>query len=464
MNSATKSILKATVAVHKKEKDGGKMPSFAKKQIADIEKTNLYKARGTSSANHHQAYSIFLRIYKNDKMEKQINHAEREHALLSASGASRWMACTPSAKLEEKVGNVSSSFAEEGTLAHEIAELQLKHALKLIDNKTLVKQSEPLTANSYYSNDMVEYVQKHVDYVVQQFTEAKRLTPDATLLIEERLSIEFLTGEKGAKCTCDVIVIANGTLEVIDLKYGAGVRVEAENNSQLKLYALAALEGYELLYSVDNVRVTVTQPRMDSISSWETSAEDLRQWGDEVVKPKALEALAGKGEQVTGPHCQFCKVAARCKAQLKLAEEIAKKAYSDEDIELISDEELIDIYAKMPTVTKWLDKVKDFMYQEAVNGKKWAGYKLVDGQSRRAWTDEEAAENILRFDYDPEMYLNTKLKGIGDIEKLVGKKEFPALLGEVVGFKKTAPSLVPDSDKRPAMGIDQAKMDYSDDI
>ena len=422
----------------------------------------LILARNTPSQNHYQAFCVLLRIYKNRKMKKEINHTERAHALLSASGASRWIACTPSPRLEESFENKSSSFAEEGTLAHEFAELMLHVKYEGLTGTKGSKALAVIKENPLYSEDMPDHVQKHVDYVIQQFTEAKRLTPDAVLLIEKKVDITHLIEEGFG--TCDVIIIADGTMEVIDLKYGMGIRVSAEDNSQLKLYASGALEEYEMLYDIHTVRLTITQPRMDSISSWEISTEDLIKWGQEVVKPKALEAYSGAGEQVVGEHCHFCKAAPKCKAQLELAKATAQKAFTDDEVQLISDEELIDMYAKIPLIKKWFDKVTDHLYQEALDGKKWEGYKLVDGQSRRGWLDEQAAIDVLQAEYDERHYLSTKLKGIGDIEKLVGKKEFPVLLGEVVGFKKTAPSLVPESDKRPALGIDQAKMDYSDDL
>ena len=430
-----------------------------------LEKSPLVKARLTPTQNHYQAYSIFLRIYKpKTKMEKQdkkeVNHSERAHALLSASGASRWLNCTPSPRLEEDFANESSSFAEEGTLAHEFAELNLKWQLGLIPDYEMHERDIFLKKQEYYSQEMEDYVQVHVDYVLEQFAEAKRKTPDAVLLIEQKVDITHLI-ENGFG-TCDVIIIADGMLEVIDLKYGLGVRVSAEDNAQLKLYGSGALEAYDLMYDIHTVKLTITQPRMDSISSWEISAEDLRQWGEEVVKPKAQIAYAGEGEQVTGEWCKFCKASPRCKAQADKALELAKLDFADPM--LLTDAQLIEVYAQSPQVTKWLSAVTDYIFKEAMNGKKWEGYKLVDGQNRRGWTDEEKARDILSETYLVEDFTTTKLKGIGDIEKLVGKKVFPTLLGDVVTFKKTAPSLVPESDKRPALGIDQAKADFADDL
>ena len=460
-----KKILKTLQGNYEDSQDKEAFLIMLEKNRDRLAESPLILARNTPSQNHYQAFCVILRIHKNRKMKKEINHTERAHALLSASGASRWIACTPSPRLEESFENKSSSFAEEGTLAHEFAEINLRMLTDVITESEYREAIKPLLAHPLYGGTEMElYVEKHTDYVLQQFTEAKRLTPDAVLLIEKKVDITHLIEEGFG--TCDVIIIADGTMEVIDLKYGMGIRVSAEDNSQLKLYASGALEEYEMLYDIHTVRLTITQPRMDSISSWEISTEDLIKWGQEVVKPKALEAYAGAGEQVVGEHCHFCKAAPKCKAQLELAKATAQKAFTDDEVQLISDEELIDMYAKIPLIKKWFDKVTDHLYQEALDGKKWEGYKLVDGQSRRGWLDEGKAASIL-YDKgfaDDDFYNDPKLKGIGDIEKLVGKKEFPVLLGEVVGFKKTAPSLVPESDKRPALGIDQAKIDYSEDL
>jgi len=464
VNKATKNILSSSLKVYEADKDKWMYIDWIDDQMQSLEKSQWLKVRNSSDANHYQAYSILLRILKpNTKMKKdeikEGAHRQRAHALLSASGASRWIACTPSSRLEEGFENKSSSFAEEGTLAHEFAEINLKFDLDLIDHEKYHEQSSFLKKLDFYSEEMQDHVQKHVDYVVQQFTEAKRLTPDAVLLIEQKVDITHLIEEGFG--TCDVIIIADGVLEVIDLKYGMGLRVSAENNSQLKLYGSGALEAYDMLYDIHTVRLTVTQPRLDSISSWDISAEDLRQWGEEVVKPKALEAYAGKGEQVTGDHCQFCKASARCKAQADLAAETAKADFAD--AKLLTDSELVEIYKNIPNVSKWFKNIEQYMYDEAMAGKAWPEHKLVDGQSRRGWIDEDKALELL-VDFKQKDVINVKLKGIGDIEKLVGKKEFPTLLGEVVAFKKTAPSLVHESDKRPALGNDEAKSDFAEDL
>lgn len=423
------------------------------------ERLKLYEVNAHAmTTTYQQAGLIYLRYLR--KMEKhgkkEIQHSERAHALLSASGASRWLNCTPSPRLEEGFSNESSSFAEEGTLAHELAEVMLRgKGLFAISEQDYKKKLTEIKNSQYFSEDMPEFVDKHIDYVLEQYNEAKKNDPLAVLLIEERVDITHLIEEGFG--TCDVIIISNGLLEVIDLKYGLGVRVSAEDNSQLKLYGAGALEKYDMIYDIHTVRLTITQPRLDSISSWEISAEDLIKWGEEVVKPTALIAYEGAGEQKTGDWCKFCKASPRCKAQNDLALEAAKKAFTDP--QLLTDSELIDIYAKIPNIDKWFKSVSEYMYKEALDGKKWEGYKVVEGQSRRAWTDEEKVKDVLYGSYKVEEFVNSKVKGIGEIEKLVGKNNFPIMLGEFCKATKTAPSLVPESDKRPAM----EKIDYFSD-
>lgn len=392
-------------------------------------------------------------------MTKKIEHTQRAHALLSASGADRWLNCTPSPRLEEGFKNESSSFAEEGTLAHEFAELNLKKYLGRIDAKDFKKQFAELSKSKYFCVEMLDFVNVHVDYALQQFAAAQKQDKHAVLLIEERVDITHLIEEGFG--TCDVILIASGVMEVIDLKYGLGVRVSAEDNSQLKLYASGALEKYDLKYDIHTVILTVTQPRMDSISSissWEISAENLVEWGEQTVKPTALIAYEGTGEQKTGDWCKFCKASPKCAAQHALALEAAKEAFTEP--QLLNDEQLTEVYSKIDAVSKWFSSVQSFMYAEAMAGKKWEGLKLVDGQNRRGWSDEEAARELLAGNYKTEEFTNVKMKGIGEIEKLVGKKNFPIMFVEVLENKKTSPSLVPETDKRPAM----VQEDYFDDL
>lgn len=394
-----------------------------------------------------------------------VKHESRKHALLSASGASRWLTCTPSARLEEKFQeSKTSSYAEEGTLAHEFADLNLKFIYQrepMIDEKTFNSEIKKLEKSPLHTDDMQGEVQKYVSYVVEAFNVAKAETKDAKLLIEQRLDFSHLV-EKGFG-TGDVCIIADGVLDIIDLKFGKGVRVDAENNAQLMLYGSGALRAFELMYDIHTVRLTIMQPRLDHVSSWEISTYDLITWGESIVKPRALEAYKGKGEQVAGEHCKWCKVKPMCKALAAKNMELAKHDF--EDPQLLNEKDLVQIFGQQPMLVDWVNSVADYLLAEAVKGKKWEGLKLVEGRSNRRFSDEaQVAGKLIESKYEMEDFTNTKLKGLGDLEKLLGKSKFEPVLGAFIIKPPGAPTLVPLADKRPAMGNDTAKLDFSDEV
>lgn len=398
----------------------------------------------------------------------EVNHSSRKHALLSASGASRWLNCTPSARLEERFEKVQTDYAAEGTLAHEFAEVGVKFAAGKIQKREYSKTIDQLRKHHLYTDEMEDEVQKHIDYVLEQFTEARRLTKDALLITEEKIDLTDYIEEGFG--TGDDIIIADHIMEIIDLKYGKGVRVSAADNSQLKLYALGALAKYEMLFDITTVRLAIVQPRLDSISTWEISVEDLKAWGDEIVKPKAVEAYAGEGPFKVGEWCRFCKAKATCRA---IAEEnlaAAKLEFGDlegtDKVELredLTDEELLNIYEKAGQIQDWLNAITGHILKTALEGKNWDGYKLVEGRSVRKWLDEsEVIDALKRADYTDEDITAVKLKGIGAIEKLLGKVQFTSLLSDLVIKPQGSPTLVPLSDKRPALGLDSAAEDFKD--
>lgn len=389
---------------------------------------------------------------------KQVDHSARSHAFLSASGSSRWMNCTPSALLEKDFPDEPSSYAQEGTLAHEFAELNLKRDLGIITTKQYNKLIAPFKKDPYYSEELEDHVQVHVNYVIQQFQEAKRRTPDARLLIEEQVDFSDLV--EGGYGTTDDMIIADKILEVIDYKHGQGVVVSAKKNSQLMLYGYGALSIAELMFDIETVRLTIVQPRKDSISSWEISVDDLKKWAEEEVRPKAILATEGKGELHAGDWCKFCKVKARCRELARHSLEVAKEEFSDPH--LLSDKEVIMNYERLVHVKEWAKSVEDYVVKEALKGKNWEGYKLVEGRSNRKITDEERAIEILEeYGYSRSDYIKEKLEGIGNLEKLVGKKNFPDILGEVVEKPKGSPTLVSDDDRRPTYDFGDAKSDFS---
>lgn len=398
----------------------------------------------------------------------EVNHSARKHALLSASGASRWLNCTPSARLEENYESTQSSYATEGTLAHEFAEIGVKYLAGQIQKRDYNKQLGIFRTHISYSDEMEEEVQKHVDYVLEQYNEAKRITKDAYLIVEEKFDLTDYIEEGFG--TGDDVIIADSVMEIIDLKYGKGIRVSAVENSQLKLYALGALANYEMLFDIKVVRLTIVQPRLDSISSWEISVEDLKDWGENVVKKKAKEAYEGEGEYVAGDWCKFCKAKAKCRAFANKNLAIAKLEFSDlegtDKVDFpkeLSDSEILDVYEKASQFQDWLNSITQHVLQTSLEGKEWEGYKLVEGKSNRKWLDEEKVVEMLKeAGYSDEDIHTTKLKSLTTIEKAIGKANFTSLLSEYVIKPQGAPTLVPISDKRPALGIASAIEDFKD--
>lgn len=386
-------------------------------------------------------------------------HATRKHALLSASGAARWLNCTPSARLEEKFQESSSSvFAQEGTLAHELADVTLRHLNGEIDTKTLARECRKIKKNNLYTDEMPSQVTKYCDYVMETLNVERKTTPDAILNVEERLDFSHVV-EQGFG-TGDACIISDGTMYVIDLKYGKGVQVYAENNPQLMLYGLGALRTYEAFYDIDKVVLVIVQPRLDHISEWSLSAEDLVAWGDYEVRPKAALAYKGDGEKCAGNWCKWCKVKATCRT---LAEENLKLA--DHDFvspHLLTDDELVAIFEQVPMLQDWASAVADHLLKQAIKGKEVRGYKVVEGRSNRKFTDEGRAKKILSASgLSPDKYLVTKLATLTAIEKLFPtKKDFAELMADVVIKPQGKPTLVPKGDKRPPMKL-TADQDFS---
>ena len=395
-------------------------------------------------------------------MSEEINHSIRAHAVLSASGSSRWLNCTPSARLEEKFPNKSSEYAKEGTLAHEFSEYLLRKELRIISEEDYEREYSKIQESEYYSDEMDEHVQVHVDYVLTQLKISNKTTKGSSIIyIEEKVDLsEYIEEGSG---TCDVMIIGDGVLEVIDLKYGKGVRVSSEENSQLKLYGLGALDLVSLMYDIHTVKLTIVQPRMDSVSSFEISVQDLKQWAEDFVIPRAELAFKGDGEQVTGDWCKFCKAKSVCR---KLAEEnleIMKHEFSDP--KELSDSEILDIYQKASKINDWLSSISEHVFNEALSGKKWEGYKLVEGRSNRVFSDpEKVEERLIELKFKPEDFTISKLAGIGQIEKLVGKNKIQTLIGDLIIKPPGKPTLAPDSDKRPEFGTNQAKIDFAEEI
>lgn len=388
-------------------------------------------------------------------------HSGRSHARLSASGSTRWLACSPSIKLEERYRDKESSvFAKEGTLAHEFADFDLRLFNGEITERRHKEATDKLKKHELFSREMPTEVAKYTSYVIERFYEIRKITPEAKLTIEERLDFSHIV-KKGFG-TLDGLILADDLIEVIDLKYGKGVKVEAENNSQLMLYGLGALRANELLYDIKTVKLTIVQPRLNSISSWDISVEELEKWAEDTVRPKAELAYKGEGETVAGDHCRWCKAKPRCRAYTNLANAVARLEFAEP--QTLSEEEVIEVYESLPRLIEWSKVVALYLKNKALSGDKIKGYKLVEGTSRRKFLDEESVADTLKgLGFEEKEIYKTKLRGITDISNLMSKDDFDREVGPFVVRPKGVPTLVPESDKRPEYDITEAaKKDFEE--
>lgn len=391
-------------------------------------------------------------------------HSERSHALLSASGAGRWLNCTPSARLEDSCGErESSTYAAEGTLAHELSELYISHdILGNITEQEFDARLEEIMSSDLFNEEMLDVVPIYTEYCAAQLAEAKTTNQLATMYIEQKLDLtQFVPDSFG---TADCIIVNDNVMEVIDLKYGKGVPVYADWNKQLMLYGLGALLKYDAMYDIQEVRLTIVQPRINNISSWQISTIELLEWAGKELVPKAKLAFEGKGEFNAGDWCRFCVVRNRCRKLYEQQLEIAKHEFADP--ELLTDEEIAEIVKRTPKLIEWANSIAEYAQTKAVTeNKAWPGLKLVEGISRRKWLDEDKASNAI-FARCPELsedeIFNMKLKPITSIEKIMGKKRFEEILSDMVIKPQGKPTLVPVEDKRPAMGHAQAQIDFSE--
>ena len=373
----------------------------------------------------------------------------KKHAVLSASSSHRWLNCTPSARLELEFEDRETVAAAEGTAAHALCEHKLRKALKMRSKKP---------TSQYDSDEMDEHTDGYVAFVLETLEDAKKVCSDPVILIEQRLEFSrFVTDGFG---TGDCIIISDSTLHIIDFKYGQGVLVEAEQNPQMMLYALGALEIYDGLYDIENISMTIYQPRRENISTWTISVSELRAWAENILIPKAEKAYNGEGDYCTGSWCTFCKAAVKCRAR---AEEKLKLArYEIKAPPLLTDDEIEDILAKLDDLTKWANEIKTYAQDAAVNhGKEWRGFKVVEGRSNRKYTDEDDVAEAARTAGYTDIY-KQNLISVTEMEKLMGKKGFADILGSLVYKPPGKPTLVPESDKRPAITTNNAKNEFNE--
>lgn len=392
---------------------------------------------------------------------------EKQHALLSASAAHRWLTCTPSARLEQMEGiEECSVYAEEGTAAHELAELKLSFYFDKIDGDIYCRRYEEFIERygKYYNREFEEYVDSYVEYVISQTKGLK----DFHILFETRVNYSNIVPQGFG--TADVLIITEDTIHIIDLKFGVGVPVDAKNNPQLRLYGLGALN---LFPNSNTVKMTINQPRLDYIDTEVLDKMTLLKWAFDFVKPRAELAIKGEGTLcATEKACKFCKLRGKCKArantQLALAqEEFLIVDNRQEMIESLSEEQIANILETAPAFMDWFKDVQAYAFGQAMRGVKIPGFKLVEGKSNRIITDTKKVKEILMdmgFVED-DLMKPREMQGISNLEKLVGKKMFAEACKEYLVKPQGKLTLAPESDRRPEVNtLALAQSDFADPI
>lgn len=371
-----------------------------------------------------------------------------DHAILSASGAHRWLACTPSARFELQFPKSTSAYAEEGTLAHSVAELTTRFYLGEIDENTYEDKLAELSKSSYFTDEMLEHAESYAKFIMERLAEAKKVCADPVVILESRL--DFFKYVPEGFGTGDCLIIAEPVLDVIDYKYGKGHRVEAEGNPQMKLYGLGALAEYEPLYDIQTVRMTIFQPRLSGVcDSAELSVKELKTWRAKTVKPRAKLADKGEGEFAPSEEaCRFCRAKAHCKARAD-----KNLALFDEspDPLTITAEEAGMILAKADDIEGWLKDLRELVSKALTAGEEVAGWKMVEGRSNRRFLDEDqVVEAMKAAGYDEALLYERKIITLTKMEKDFGKKVVGEILKDLIVKPQGAPTLAPEKDKRPA--------------
>lgn len=372
----------------------------------------------------------------------------KNHAILSASSSHRWLNCNPSARLELEFEDRETTAASEGTAAHALCEHKLKRRLKLRSDRPV---------SEFDNDEMEQYTDDYAGFVMEQVTRERRRDAETQVLIEQRLDFSCYVPDGFG--TGDCVIVSKGRLHIIDFKYGQGVLVDAEENPQMKLYALGALREFGEKYQIKRVKMTIFQPRRENVTTWETTVCRLKRWADKDLKPKAEKAYNGEGNYCPGEWCLFCKAAVKCRAR---AEEKLRLAQSEFKLPpLLTDAEIEAVLEKLPDMKKWADEIQDYALTSALNGKEWKGFKLVEGRSVRKYSDEdEVAKAAMSAGYN-DIYKKS-LISITDMERLMGKKDFATILGDLIVKPQGKPTLVPDTDKREAITVSNAKNDFNE--
>ena len=372
-----------------------------------------------------------------------------KHAFLSPSSSERWFNCTKSAWLCEQFPDLGSVFAAEGTDAHRLCEFLLHDMLGMPD-------SDPRPGMTYYNQEMEEAAQGYVQFIREKLEawKAKGVLP--TVFVEQRVDLRAYIPESMG--TSDCVIIADDEIEIIDFKYGM-YRVPA-TSLQLRIYALGACELFRNLYDFTRVRMTIYQPRLGAVDEASMDVEELYRWAAEELKPRAEQAFAGKGNYSVGEWCRNCRARRTCRELAAHQLEIARYEFTEPP--LLSDEEIADVLGRVDDLVSWATGVKEYALQAALDGRRFAGWKLVEGKSVRKFTDDACvAARVEAAGIDP---FEKKMLGLTALEKKLGKKDFQNLLSDLVVRSQGKPVLVPVSDKRAEMNLASVEFAAENDM
>lgn len=377
---------------------------------------------------------------------------ERSHAILSASSSHKWLECTPSARLEEKFPNKTSEYMEEGTLAHEIAEFKVRsYFLEAIPKGTYTKRLNKFKKEEHFSEEMLGHTDIYLEYIKG---EAMKTNTKPFIAVEQKVDFSKYVPEGFG--TADCILISGETLQVIDFKYGKGVKIDAENNPQMKLYALGVLEQYGMFYPINKIKMSIIQPRLDNISEFEIIKEELVAWGNNTVIPQAQKAFMGLGEYVQGEHCRFCRAKGACefraKENMKVIEQIQYQTG------ILSNADVGEMLTKTDGIEQWIKDLRSYALEEILKGKDIPGWKAVEGKSNRKIMDVDKAFEVLEeIGFDQAILYERKPITLTQLEKVVGKTKLIETIGEFIEKPKGAPTLAKESDKRENFRVSAAE-------
>lgn len=385
-------------------------------------------------------------------MTKKIDHSSRAHAVLSASSSARWLKCPPSAVAATMYPNTATEYTKEGTLAHEVAEHVADVALFHIGERQI---NRPLPENrAETTHEMLECANAYADYIQELITDE-----NAVVLLEQRLDLTPWVPEGFG--TGDCIIIQGNRLDVVDYKYGKGVAVSAVDNSQMRLYALGALNEFGEIYEIHEIGMHIFQPRINNISVDVLKIDDLVLWGEE-VKPIAKLAAQGKGDHCAGEHCRFCPHAGSCPTLSAECMKVVNISGGKAAVPTLAPWMIADILKQESMISGWLKAVKDRALTQMLNGEQIPGFKVVEGRSSREWADEDKLPTILEAGgctYDE--YTKTEILSPAALEKSIGKKKVAELVGSLIVSKPGNPTIAPESDKRkPFDRLAEAKKDF----